>query len=450
MNTLEIAVLAAMLLVGFSALAGLLLWLHRRTEEVWRTRLTEMESNHQGIMRTNHAEIAARLERVKGELRTEFAERMPESSTALREALARALAEGRSEQARQLSETAVTLEHRLDQLAENSERRHEAAVRRQTESARENAEGLRTRVEALESRMAHGLEALRAKMDQRLETINDKLQERLEKNIQEGFVHFRKVQEHLRAAETQLRNVGVVGNSINELNNLLKMPHLRGGFGEAQLGRLLADFLPASAFAEQHRITPGSREAVDAIVRFPNHVLPIDSKFNREPVRALFEADQPLAQAEARKQFGSAIRQQARSIREKYIHPEHGTTDLALMFLPSETLYFEVLRDTQLCDALHQLRVFPVSPNTLAITLRTVAMSISQYEFAQNLQSTLLRIRGAQESFGRFQKRFDEVGKGLDRAQEAYQTATGHLNRYANRVDRLAGESAEQPAEPAE
>ena len=81
--------------------------------------------------------------------------------------------------------------------------------------------------------------------------ITEQVQTKLDQNIKEGFAHFEKVQQHLKAAEEQLREVGALGHSINDLNNLLKLPHLRGQFGEASLERLLADFLPAHMFAIQ-------------------------------------------------------------------------------------------------------------------------------------------------------------------------------------------------------
>ena len=122
-------------------------------------------------------------------------------------------------------------------------------------------------------------------------------------------------------------------------------------------------------------------------------------------------------------QLATAIKAQARSIAEKYIHKDHGTTDFALMFLPSETIYFEVIRDGELIAAIHKLKVFPVSPNTLVISLRSVAMSMSQFEFAKSVEKTLEQIRQAQTSFSFFQKKFEEIGKGLTKAKEAYDLA---------------------------
>jgi DNA recombination protein RmuC len=187
---------------------------------------------------------------------------------------------------------------------------------------------------------------------------------------------------------------------------------------------------------------------VDAVVKFPKFKLPIDSKFNREAILPLFETNEPAKLADARAQLATAIKTQARSIAEKYIHPEHGTTDLALMFLPSETLYFEVIRDGELLAAIHKLKVFPVSPNTLVIALRSIEMSLSHYEQAKGVEKTLEQIRLAQRHFGNFQKKFEDVGDGLERAQKAYAVATNHLARFEKSTVQLTGETPPEIGEP--
>jgi len=383
-----------------------------------------------------NADMAARVEQIKGDLRSELADRLQKELKEVRETVERQLTAGREEQSRRLTELKTA------QVSSASEARSELG--RNLEAATTQ---LQKRFEALESKTEHKLESIRNKVDERLQQMTQQVQQKLEKNIQEGFAHFEKVQEHLKAAEEQLRNVGAVGHSINELNSLLKLPHLRGKFGEAELGKLLADFLPAGTFEEQATIVPESKETVDAIVKFPNAKLPIDSKFNREQILPLFETSDPEKLKDARKQLAVVIKQQAQSISEKYVRPEQGTTDLGLMFLPSETIYFEVIRNVELCESLHKLKVFPVSPNTLAITLKSAAMSFGLYEFSRNVDKTLEQIKQAQRSFGLFQKKFEEVGKGLEKAQEAYGTAAGHLNRYTNRVVKLTGEAVPDQVE---
>ncbi|NBU21224.1 DNA recombination protein RmuC [bacterium] len=297
--------------------------------------------------------------------------------------------------------------------------------------------GLHLSTQALESKF----QSLETQVGLKLESIGSSVESKLNENLKEGFKHFEKVQQHLQAAEMKLASLNTVGQSISDLNNLLKLPHLRGGFGEASLERLLADFLPLGSFELQHAITPNSTERVDAAVKLAKHWLPIDSKFPREQVLPLFESQDPVVLEGARKSLSDFIKTQAKSIAQKYIRPEFGTTDMALLFLPSETLYFEVIRNGDLFESISKLKVFPVSPNTLSISLQAIAMAQEYYEMARGIEKTIEDIRKAKRHFEHFEKKFDDVGKGLKKAQEAFDTAHTHLGHYGSSVYRLTGDT---------
>ena len=292
--------------------------------------------------------------------------------------------------------------------------------------------------------------SLETQVGNRLETIGKSVENKLNENLKEGFKHFEKVQQHLQAAELKLASLNTVGQSISDLNNLLKLPHLRGGFGESTLERILSDFLPLGSFELQYAIIPHSAERVDAVVKLPRQLLPIDSKFPREQVLPLFESQDPTALETARKTLSEVIKTQAKSIAQKYIRPDHGTSDMALLFLPSETLYFEVIRNGDLFEALAKLKVFPVSPNTLAISLRSVAIAQDYYEMAKGVEKTVEDIKKARRHFEHFEKKFEDIGKGLRKAQEAFDTANTHLNHYESSVYRLTGEERSQLTERSE
>ncbi|MBS1960568.1 MAG: DNA recombination protein RmuC, partial [Bdellovibrionales bacterium] len=134
---------------------------------------------------------------------------------------------------------------------------------------------------------------------------------------------------------------------------------------------------------------------------------------------------------------------EAKDIAKKYIRPEHGTTEMALLFLPSETLYFEVIRNAALFDELSRLKVYPVSPNTLAMGLHSVSVAQEYYEMARGVEKTIEDVKKARRNFEHFEKRFDDVGKGLKKAQEAFETANTHLTRFESSVYRLVGETPE-------
>jgi len=300
---------------------------------------------------------------------------------------------------------------------------------------------LKREFEGLNQRTEQKLEAIRGQVDLKLGSISEQVQQKLNDNLKEGFSQFEKVQQHLKAAEEQLRQVGTIGNSINELNSLLRLPHLRGGLGEELLEDLLENFLPASMYETQYPLAGGR---VDAVVKFPDHILPIDAKFPREQVLALFDSSDGAQLDEARESLVRVLKVEAKRI-AGYIDAEHGTLDVALMFLPSEVLYLETIRSAEARDALNKLRVFPVSPNTLMMMLQTVRLAYGWYEVAATFEQTRQEIGKARASLDHFHKQFDTIGKNLEKAQEAYDTATKHLKTYTKRVSALSGELPAQP-----
>ncbi len=362
-------------------------------------RIDSMREELAGKFAGATADMAQRLEKTGGDLRQQLADRTHAEFAALRDCLDRQLAAGREEQAK----------------------------------------SLKLEIEALTNETRRSLEAIRNEVDQKLLAIGREVQGKLDQNIREGFQQFEKVQQHLQAAEEQLKSVSMIGSSINDLNNLLKLPHLRGRFGEASLERLLADFLPASMYELQAHAGQNGQTRPDAVIKFPGRVLPIDAKFPREQVLPLFESKGDSELAAAREQFARVVKEQGRRI-AGYIHPENGTTDMALMYLPSETLYMETVLNGELSEWLNKLKIFPVSPNTLIVTLQSIAMVFRMYEFAKSYEKATEELAKAQKSFAFFEGKFEDIGKSLVKAHEAFGVASGHLARYRSRVANLSGE----------
>jgi DNA recombination protein RmuC len=200
---------------------------------------------------------------------------------------------------------------------------------------------------------------------------------------------------------------------------------------------LLSDFLPANMFEMQCSVNGGGR--VDAMINFPDRRLPVDAKFPREQVLAFFEESSEAELETARVEFVRVMKAEAKRIKA-YIQPEHGTTEIALMYLPSETLYMEAVRNRDLADWLNQQHVFPVSPNTLLMTLQTIALVHKWYEVASRFEKSRVELAKAQKSFDFFQSQFENVGKNLNKAQEAFETAQRHLKTYRGRVTVLSGQ----------
>jgi DNA recombination protein RmuC len=362
------------------------------------------------------ADMAMRLEQTKGDLRQQVSDRLEDGFSRIRCSVEEHLASGRREQAERLAEARTEL----------------------TGSLALTTSQLKTEFDGLNQKTAQHLDAIRDRVDAKLMAITEQVQQKLDQNIKEGFAQFEKVQQHLKAAEEQLREVGALGNSINDLNNLLKLPHLRGQFGEASLERLLSDFLPAHMFELQCPAGDGGGR-VDAMIQFPDRKLPIDAKFPREQVLALFESNDQSEIEEARHELVRVMKAEAKRIKA-YIRPELGTTDVAFMYLPSETLYMEVIRNRELADWLNQQHVYPASPNTLLMMLKSIALVHKWYEVASRFEKSRLELAKAQKSFDYFQNQFENVGKSLSKAQEAFETAQKHLKTYRGRVTVLSGQ----------
>src|SRR5437667_8214406 len=361
------------------------------------------------------ADMAMRLEQTKGDLRQQVTDRLNQGFSLFRGLVEEQLTCGRREQAEGLAGARSEL----------------------TQALALTTSALKSEFDRLNQKTAQSLDSIRDRVDQKLMAITEQVQVKLDQNIKEGFAQFEKVQQHLKNAEEQLREVGALGHSINDLNNLLKLPHLRGQFGEASLERLLSDFLPANMFEMQCPVNGGGR--VDAMISFPDRRLPIDAKFPREQVLAFFEDSSEELLEEARHEFVRVMKAEAKRIRA-YIQPEHGTTEIALMYLPSETLYMEAVRNRELADWLNAQHVFPVSPNTLLMTLQTIALVHKWYEVAVRFEKSRLELAKAQKSFDFFQNQFETVGKSLNKAQEAFDKASTHLKTYRGRVTALSGQ----------
>ncbi|MGO9123539.1 MAG: DNA recombination protein RmuC [Terriglobales bacterium] len=380
------------------------------------TRLTSQTEALSGQFSATNADLAARLEQTKGDLRQQVADRLGEGFNLMRSAVEEQMLAGRREQAERLTEARTEL----------------------TSSLALTTSQLKIEFDHLNEKTVQSLDSIRDRVDAKLMAITDQVQQKLDQNIKEGFAHFEKVQQHLKAAEEQLREVGALGHSINDLNNLLKLPHLRGQFGEASLERLLADFLPDHMFEIQTSLPDGGGRP-DAVINFPDRRLPIDAKFPREQVLALFESTVESEIEEARHEFVRVMKAEAKRVKA-YIQPENGTTDIALLYLPSETLYMEAIRNRDLADWLNQQHVFPVSPNTLLMTLKTIALVHKWYEMAGRFEKSRVELAKAQKSFDFFQNQFDNVGKSLNKAQEAFETAQRHLKTYRGKVTVLSGQ----------
>jgi DNA recombination protein RmuC len=235
------------------------------------------------------------------------------------------------------------------------------------------------------------------------------------------------------------------------LESVLGGVKTRGILGEVTLDRLLEDSLPSSQYGTQYRFASG--EAADAVIFLRDRkLLAVDSKFPLEAFRRI-EKDGD----DARRAFAVAVKGHADSIAKKYIRPEENTLDLALMFVPSESVYYELLQASDskgqpLDEYCREKRVVAVSPNTLYAHLCVIAMGLRGMQIEENARRLSNGLSGLQKQLGNFVDAFDKMGTHLKNAQNSYQEAGKRLDRTELALegmltsgDASAGAQAELP-----
>jgi DNA recombination protein RmuC len=247
--------------------------------------------------------------------------------------------------------------------------------------------------------------------------------------------------EAIRKLSTQLAEVQQAGRDLSQsaltLHNVLGGAKTRGLLGEVALERLLEDALPRSAYEMQFRFA-STGAIVDAIVRTGERLLPIDSKFPLDAYRRLAETGD-----DARREFCTAVRKHADSIAEKYILPDEHTFDYALMFVPSEGVYYELLvsedsRFGQMDGYCRSKRVFPVSPNTFYACLSAIASNLQGQKIAENVRHLVASLEGLKRQFESFGDVYDKLGNHLRHAQQSYEEADSRLTRTRNTLEQMS------------
>jgi DNA recombination protein RmuC len=286
-----------------------------------------------------------------------------------------------------------------------------------------------------------------------IQTMGQTVSQRLEgvtKALQDGVTNSAQIASQGQTAiATELKNtreqIGLIQRQIGEvqeqsrglsqatqsLESILGGAKTRGLLGEVTLQRLLEDSLPASQFAMQYRFSSG--EAVDAAVFLrDNKLMAIDSKFPLDAFRRISaEGD------EARRAFANAVKGHADSIAKKYIVPDEGTLDVALMFVPSENVYCEMLNSSdgkglQIDEYCRSKKIIAVSPNTLYATLCVIAMGLRGMQIEENAKRLLANLSGVQKQVETFADVFEKLGTHLKNAQQSYSEADRRFEKAQN------------------
>jgi len=261
----------------------------------------------------------------------------------------------------------------------------------------------------LENQLAQLQQTNTAKLDEMRATVDEKLQSTLQARLGESF---KQVADRLEQVHKGLGEMQTLAQGVGDLKHLLTNVKTRGMFGEAQLGALLEQVFAPDQYATQVMTKPGSRFTVDFAIKLPGRGddgqpvwLPIDAKFPNEDYERLLEAQRqadPVAADAAAKALESRVRAEARSIADKYVEPPH-TTDFAILFLPSEGLYAEVLRRPGLVESLQRdHRVTLAGPTTLLAMLNALQMGFRTLALEKRSSEVWQVLGSVKTEFGKF------------------------------------------------
>jgi DNA recombination protein RmuC len=260
--------------------------------------------------------------------------------------------------------------------------------------------------------------------------------------------------ETLGQIQQQLGAVQQAGQQMSQatqtLQNILGGAKSRGSLGEVTLERLLEDALPKERYQRQYRFSSGG--SADAVVFLRDKLLPIDSKFPLDAFRRINDqttSPAPPQMEEARRAFATAVKGHADSIAKKYLLPDEGTLGIALMFVPSENVYYELLmtadaKGQPLDEYCRERKVIAVSPNTLYAHLQVILMGLQGMQIEENAKRLLASLSGMQKQMENFADVFEKLGTHLKNAQQSYGEADKRFEKVHNTLEGMLGvETAE-------
>jgi DNA recombination protein RmuC len=304
-----------------------------------------------------------------------------------------------------------------------------------------------------QARSTGQLETIAKGVAQRLDSVTPALQDAIKNSAQitgqmtsdaqtKMADELKNTRDQISQIQRQLGEVQLAGKQMSQtaqtLEGILGGAKSRGSLGEVTLERLLEDSLPSAQYATQYRFSSG--EAADVVIKLRDKkLMAIDSKFPLDAYRRIStEGD------EARRAFATAVKGHVDAITKKYIVPDEGTLDVALMFVPSESVYYELLmtedgKGQPLDVYCRDKKVIAVSPNTLYAHLCVIAMGLRGMQMEENAKRLLESLSGMEKQMEKFADKFETLGTHLKNAQQSYSESDKLFERAQNTLETMLG-----------
>jgi DNA recombination protein RmuC len=323
---------------------------------------------------------------------------------------------------------------------------------------KKNQDTASTEITSLERRFDQTMNTVLQQLNAVTRQVNDRLKENTEvmqhsnrsigERLDNSSRAYAAVTSKLVELQEANKRIYDVGKDISSLQEILRSPKLRGEMGELFLGNLLSQILPPSHYSEQHRFQSG--EIVDAVVKLRDNMLvPVDAKFPLENFQKMLSA--PDEEKDSyKKMFVTDVKKHIDKIAKQYILPDEGTLNIALMYIPAENVYYEIIvkgiEENDLIHYAHSKNVIPVSPNSFYVYLQTILLGLRGMQIEQSAKEMMQNLTRLTGDLERFNNDYVLVGKHLTNASRAFDDSRKRLEKFDTKFEKIAQvELAELP-----
>ncbi len=276
-------------------------------------------------------------------------------------------------------------------------------------------------IKELQGVLAKSLEQSNKNVTDTLLKTSDSLNKRLDKAA-----------EVIGALQKEAGQFSSISQSMRDLQSFLQSPKLRGNIGEQVLGDLISQIFPKKTFHLQYMFKSGTK--VDAAIQTDAGILPIDSKFPMENFQRIIEGETKKDRETARQDFKKDVRKHLDDIAKKYILPEEGTMDFALMYVPSEPVYYEIVNSNSLTDYARQKRVYPVSPTTLYAHLQMILLTFEGKKIESRSKEIFILLRAIQKDYERVEAHLTTLGGHIGNAYNKFSEVSNTFIRLGQKL----------------
>lgn len=284
------------------------------------------------------------------------------------------------------------------------------------------AENRRTSDQSLQM-LNQNIQSLQSNVAEKIDRTNSAINDRLDNAARV-----------ISAVSSELGKMSQIGSQLSNFQEFLKSPKLRGGLGEQGLKDMLAQCLPAELYKMQYSFRNG--QIVDAIIKIDAGLIPVDAKFPLENFNRFLNAKTEADKIEAKNKFRSDFRVHINAIAKKYINPDEGTADFAFIYLPSESVFFEIVNNERdLFDYAAKNKVIPSSPSTFFYYLRTIMLGLEGKRITEMSREIMKTLKSIKQESGKFGDNLGRLNKHLTNAKNTMETVNSGYANLAGKID---------------